>query len=115
MYLSMFLVCEEIENVLQLQAIKRFVSGVHPSLAVIGRKTRSSFVFKCTGALIGKRFVLTSGRCLSVGAANLVRLANRSDKTSAMERSIKVILRIFYASLYMYTRMLYFLENTCTS
>ncbi|XP_039964937.1 serine protease persephone-like [Bactrocera tryoni] len=82
-------VCEEIEGALQSKGIKRFVSGIHPSLAIVERKLRRSSSFRCTGALIGQRFVLTSARCLYAGGANFVRLANRSDKTSALGKNIK--------------------------
>uniref|UniRef100_A0A0K8WLT4 Serine protease persephone n=1 Tax=Bactrocera latifrons TaxID=174628 RepID=A0A0K8WLT4_BACLA len=82
-------VCEEIEGALQLKGIKRYVSGIHPSLAIVERKMRWSSSFRCMGALIGQRFVLTSARCLYIGGANFVRLANRSDKTSAIGKNIK--------------------------
>uniref|UniRef100_A0A034WAP8 Serine protease persephone n=1 Tax=Bactrocera dorsalis TaxID=27457 RepID=A0A034WAP8_BACDO len=82
-------VCEEIEGALQLKGIKRFVSGIHPSFAIVERKMRRSSSFRCVGALIGQRFVLTSARCLYAGGANFVRLANRGDKTSAMGKNIK--------------------------
>ncbi|XP_036229406.2 serine protease Hayan isoform X2 [Bactrocera oleae] len=85
-------VCEEIERALQLEGIKRFVSGIHPSLTIIERKTRYSSVFRCMGSLIGKRFVLTSGRCVYTGGANFVRLGIRSDKTSAIGMNIKKML-----------------------
>lgn len=104
-----FLVCEEIERALQLEGIKRFVSGIHPSLTIIERKTRYSSVFRCMGSLIGKRFVLTSGRCVYTGGANFVRLGIRSDKTSAIGMNIKVILKIYSVSQCTYiTSCVYF-------
>uniref|UniRef100_A0A0A1X1H9 Serine protease persephone n=1 Tax=Zeugodacus cucurbitae TaxID=28588 RepID=A0A0A1X1H9_ZEUCU len=83
--------CEDIEKALQSQGIRHSITEIHPALAIIGKKSRYSYTYRCTGALIGKRFVLATGRCLSTGGANLVRLGNRSDKTSVMETSIKKV------------------------
>ncbi|XP_054082168.1 serine protease persephone isoform X2 [Zeugodacus cucurbitae] len=83
--------CEDIEKALQSQGIRHSITEIHPALAIIGKKSRYSYTYRCTGALIGKRFVLATGRCLSTGGANLVRLGNRSDKTSVMETNIKKV------------------------
>ncbi|XP_011180913.2 serine protease Hayan-like [Zeugodacus cucurbitae] len=95
--------CEALDNGLQPNSIPRTpegsaaLPGKYPYVALIGHENEKGTIeFRCGGALIDKRFVLTSAACLVHGKPTIVRLGITSlddvaQSGGMVERKIKAI------------------------